>query len=59
MHRKPLTVKNVSIETLEMLRELRIEERRQLSAILEDCVQSYWDSIEEEGCVDPEVGIAA
>jgi len=48
MQTKSITIKNVSQETVAMLRDIRIDERRQLSAILEDCVQAYWEVTYED-----------
>lgn len=45
MTRKRLSVKNVSINALEMLAEIRIAERRQVAAILEDSIEMYWHEI--------------
>ncbi len=48
MDRKTMTIKNVDAEVVELLTELRITERRQLAAILEDCVNAYAYSAEDE-----------
>ncbi len=45
MKTKNITIKNVDLETLEMIRDIRLDERRQLSAILQDCVRAYWDTV--------------
>ena len=45
MTRKRLSVKNISINALEMLAEIRITERRQVAAILEDCIEMYWHEL--------------
>lgn len=45
MDQQNITVKNVSIDTVELLREIRLNERRQLAAILEDCVREYWNIV--------------
>lgn len=42
MTHKRLSVKNVSTDALEMLMEIRTLERRQVAAILEDCIEAYW-----------------
>ncbi|WP_299779493.1 hypothetical protein [uncultured Roseobacter sp.] len=41
MKRKTITIKNVDQDVIEMLADLRLTERRQLAAILEDCVNAY------------------
>lgn len=47
---KTLTVKNCREALVEQLRELRLEERRQLSAILEDCLDAYLElNYEDQG----------
>lgn len=43
MDRQNITIKNVSSEIVELLREIRALERRHLAVIIEDCVQQYWD----------------
>jgi len=43
MNTHTITIKNVDSETAEMLRDIRLDERRQLAVILADCVRSYWD----------------
>ena len=45
MTRKRLSVKNVGINALEMLAEIRIVERRQVAAILEDSIEMYWHEV--------------
>lgn len=42
MTQKRLSVKNMSAEALDMLLDIRIAERRQVAAILEDCIFDYW-----------------
>lgn len=42
MSRKILTVKGVDIDAIEMLAELREEERRYAGAILSDAIREYW-----------------
>ncbi len=42
MDTKSITVKNVRIETIHMLAEIRDVERRQLCVILEDAIEQYW-----------------
>lgn len=48
MERKTVIIKNVALEIVDMLRDIRLEERRQLAAIFEDCVRSYWEDTYEE-----------
>ncbi|MFV1602328.1 MULTISPECIES: hypothetical protein [unclassified Phaeobacter] len=50
MERKTITIKNVDQDVIEMLADLRLTERRQLAAILEDCVNAYvCGDCEDEG----------
>lgn len=42
---KRFSVRNLDQEAIDMLAEIRAEERRELGAILEDCIQSYWDEV--------------
>ena len=42
MESQNITIKNVDTEVIELLREIRAIERRQLAVILEDCVREYW-----------------
>lgn len=48
---KRYSVRNLNEEAIEMLAEIRAEERRELGAILEDCILAYWQDLftEEEG----------
>ncbi|MBI1492035.1 hypothetical protein [Halocynthiibacter styelae] len=40
--RRTVTIRNVDEDVLALLSEIREKERRQLAAILEDCVHAYW-----------------
>ena len=42
------SVRNLSDDAMEMLDDLRAEERRQVGAILEDCIFAYWSEVFEE-----------
>jgi hypothetical protein len=42
MKTQNVTIKNVDTAVVELLREVRAIERRQLAVILEDCVREYW-----------------
>lgn len=44
MHQSSVTIKNVDQQIIELLREIRIIERRQLAAIFEDCIREYWSN---------------
>lgn len=48
MDHQNITIKNVDTEIIDILREIRLLERRQLAAILEDCVNEYWCKTYEE-----------
>jgi hypothetical protein len=39
---KRYSVRNLEQNAIEMLAEIKAEERRELGAILEDCIHSYW-----------------
>lgn len=45
---KTLTIKNVDLNTVAALRSIRRDERRQLAAILEDCVRTYEEAYYQE-----------
>lgn len=56
MYTKTITIKDVDQNTVDLLRDIRLEERRQLSAILEDCLRVYWEATYEEDEPDtPEI----
>ena len=44
MQQSSITIKNIDREIIELLREIRIVERRQLAAIFEDCIREYWNN---------------
>lgn len=47
------SVRNLSDDALEMLDDLRAEERRQVGAILEDCILAYWNEVfEDDGDIE-------
>lgn len=39
---KRFSVRNLDQEAIDMLADIRAEERRELGAILEDCIHAYW-----------------
>lgn len=41
------SIRNLSEEAIEMLADIRTEERREIGAILEDCIEIYWNEIFE------------
>lgn len=45
---KRFSVRNLDQGAIDMLAEIRAEERRELGAILEDCIHSYWSEMFEE-----------
>ncbi|WP_039016869.1 hypothetical protein [Halocynthiibacter namhaensis] len=49
---KRFSVRNLDQNAIEMLAEIKIEERRELGAILEDCIHSYWHEIFDEDGTD-------
>lgn len=48
MEQANLTIRNVDVEVIELLRDIRKSERRQLAAILEECVRDYWGAYYDE-----------
>ncbi|WP_425040561.1 hypothetical protein [Primorskyibacter sp. S187A] len=36
------SVRNLDQEAIDMLADIKAEERRELGAILEDCIHAYW-----------------
>ena len=56
MNCKTVFIKNVDQMTVELLRDIRLDERRQLAAILEDAIQEYYDARYETDC---EIQLAA
>lgn len=52
--RKKITVRNVDEEAIDMLAELREEERRFAGAIVSDAIREYWSTIFEEATDDPD-----
>ena len=42
---KRFSVRNLDQDAIDMLAEIRAEERRELGAILEDCIQSYCSEV--------------
>ena len=46
---KRYSVRNLEQDAIEMLADIKAEERRELGAILEDCIHAYWcDLFEHE-----------
>lgn len=45
--RKRITIKGVDQDAIDMLDELRLEERRVLGAIIGDAIRHYWGTIFE------------
>lgn len=42
---KRFSVRNLDQDAIDMLAEIKAAERRELGAILEDCIHSYWDEV--------------
>ncbi|MBO9406181.1 hypothetical protein J7399_01980 [Shimia sp. R9_1] len=51
--RKKITVRNVDEEAIDMLAELREEERRFAGAIVSDAIREYWGATFEEALDEP------
>lgn len=45
---KRYSVRNLNQDAIDMLAEIRHEERRDTGAILEDCILAYWQEVFEE-----------
>jgi hypothetical protein len=45
---KRFSVRNVDEDAIDLLAEIKAEERRELGAILQDCIQSYWHEVFDE-----------
>ncbi len=45
---KRFSVRNLDQDAINMLAQIRAEERRELGAILEDCIQGYWSELFED-----------
>lgn len=50
---KRFSVRNLNEDAIDMLAEIKSVERRELGAILEDCIGSYWREVFEEVAEDP------
>lgn len=48
MERKKITVRGVDIDAIELLNQIKQEERRTLGAIVGDAIREYWDNTTEE-----------
>lgn len=51
---KRFSVRNLDEDAIDLLAEIKAEERRELGAILEDCIQSYWNEVFDEDAVSIE-----
>jgi len=45
---KRFSVRNLDQDAIEMLADIKAHERRELGAILEDCILSYWHEVFDE-----------
>jgi hypothetical protein len=45
---KRFSVRNVDEDAINLLAEIKAEERRELGAILEDCIHTYWREVFDE-----------
>lgn len=50
--RKRFSVRNLDQDAIEMLADIKAEERRELGAILEDCISAYWHEVFEVDASD-------
>lgn len=49
---KRFSVRNLDQDAIKMLAEIKTHERRELGAILEDCIRSYWDEMFDDEADD-------
>ena len=56
---KRFSVRNLDQDAIEMLADIKALERRELGAILEDCIQSYWHDVFDEDSDDVDLVEAA
>ena len=56
---KRFSVRNLDQDAIEMLADIKVHERRELGAILEDCIQSYWHEVFDEDPDDVDLVEAA
>ncbi len=45
---KRFSVRNLDEAAIDMLSDIKAEERRELGAILEDCIHAYWHELFED-----------
>lgn len=45
---KRYSVRNLHENAIDMLAEIKVVERREFGAILEDCISTYWDEVFDE-----------
>lgn len=48
MDRKKITVRGVDIDAIELLHQIKLEERRALGAIVGDAIREYWENTTED-----------
>lgn len=48
MERKKITIRGVDIDAIELLHQIKSEERRALGAIVGDAIREYWENITED-----------
>lgn len=56
---KRFSVRNLDQEAIDMLADIKAEERRELGAILEDCIHAYWQELFDDEGHQPEMSEAA
>jgi len=44
---KRYSIRNLSQDAIDMLAEIKAEERREIGAILEECIADYWHQVFE------------
>ncbi|MBB3992409.1 galactose-1-phosphate uridylyltransferase [Sulfitobacter undariae] len=49
---KRFSVRNLDEDAIDMLADIKAEERRELGAILEDCISAYWHELFEADASD-------
>lgn len=55
MDRKRLTIREVEVDAIALLQDIKSEERRELGAIIADCIHDYWETYHQEEATPQEV----
>lgn len=55
MGRKRLTIREVDVDAISLLNDIKGEERRELGAIIADCIYGYWEAHYQDEDTEPDV----